>query len=215
MKKYELIIFDCDGTLVDSEPLTNRLIATLINERGIEISTEECLERFAGKTIGHITSFIEEHTPDHDAHSFEVEYRSRCQTIFEEELKPVEGVEELLDALTVPYCVASNGPMEKMAVTLPSSGLDKYFTKTNTFSAYQVGAWKPKPDLFLHAAKMMNVDPSKSLVIEDTWSGIMGAVNGGIDVWAYNPHLDPRVLLDRVPNFLKMSLLRQNLKAYI
>ncbi len=215
MKKYELIIFDCDGTLVDSEPLTNRLIATLINERGIEITTEECLDRFAGKTIGHITSFIAEHIPDHDEQTFELEYRARCKTIFEEELEPIAGVKELLDELTVPFCVASNGPLEKMAITLPASGLDKFFTDTNTFSAYQVEAWKPKPDLFLYAAKQMNVDPSKALVIEDTWSGVMGAVNGGIDVWVYNAHLDPRVYVNEVPNFFKMSSLRQYLKAYI
>lgn len=215
MKKYELIIFDCDGTLVDSEPLTNRLIATLINERGIDITTTECLDRFAGKTIGHITSFIAEHISDHDEKSFEVEYRARCKTIFEEELQPIEGVEDLLEALTVPFCVASNGPLEKMAITLPASGLDKYFKETNTFSAYQVEAWKPKPDLFLHAAREMNVDPSKALVIEDTWSGVMGAVNGSIDVWVYNAHLDNRVFIDQIPNFFNMSSLRQNLMAYI
>ena len=215
MKKYELIIFDCDGTLVDSEPLTNKLIATLINERGIEITTAECLDRFAGKTIGHITSFIAEHIPDHDEHNFEREYRSRCKIIFEQELKPIEGVEELLDALTVPFCVASNGPMEKMAVTLPASGLDKYFNPSNTFSAYQVEAWKPKPDLFIHATKEMNIDPSKALVIEDTWSGVMGAVNGDIDVWCYNAHLDHRVFVDRVPSFFTMASLHDNLQNRI
>lgn len=215
MKKYELIIFDCDGTLVDSEPLTNRLIATLINERGIGITTEECLDRFAGKTIGHITSFIAEHIPNHDEKSFEVEYRARCKEIFEKELKPIAGVEELIESLTIPYCIASNGPIEKMSVTLPASGLDKYFNVSNTFSAYQVDAWKPKPDLFLHAAKEMDVDPSKALVIEDTWSGVMGAINGGIDVWVYNAHLDNRVFLDQIPNFFNMSSLRQNLLPYI
>lgn len=215
MKKYELIIFDCDGTLVDSESLTNRLIAIMINERGIDITSEECLELFVGKTIGHITSFIAEHIPDHDEQGFEVEYRARCKTIFEEELLPIDGVEDLLEALTVPFCVASNGPLEKMAITLPASGLDKYFKTSNTFSAYQVEAWKPKPDLFLHAAREMNADPSKALVIEDTWSGVMGAVNGGIDVWGYNAHLDNRVFIDQIPNFFNMSSLRQNLMAYI
>ncbi len=215
MKSYELIIFDCDGTLVDSEPLTNGLISDLINERGIEMTKARSLDLFAGKTIVHINDFIREYRSDHDDVAFEEEYRERCLEKFNAELEAIDGVKELLESLTVPFCVASNGPKVKMATTLPASGLDQYFDEKNTFSAYDINKWKPEPDLFRYAAKQMGVDYSKALVIEDTWSGVMGAINGQIDVWAYNAHLDPRVFLSGVPNFKTMSALHNNLVQYI
>lgn len=204
-QRYELIIFDCDGTLVDSEKLTNRLIATMINEIGIPVDTESCLDLFAGKTISHITSYIKEQGVTINDQEFESSYRSRCTDLFHGELQAIPGVEELLMSLKVPYCIASNGPKKKMNVTLPASGLDKYFTEETVFSAYDIKKWKPEPTLFLHAAKQMNVHASKCLVIEDTWSGVMGAVNAKIDVLAYNPHRDARMYLDGVPNYCKMT----------
>lgn len=215
MKRYELIIFDCDGTLVDSELVTNRVIAELINEIGITISPEECFDKFAGKTLVHITDFIKETIPTIDEVSFEKEYRLRCKKRFVEELETVDGIEELLQSLTIPFCVASNGPAEKMAATLPATGLDQYFSKSNTFSAYDIQAWKPKPDLFLHATEQMNVAPSSALVIEDTYSGVMGAVHAGIDVWAYNVHLDNRVFVNGVPNFTSMSSIMETMSKYM
>ena len=214
-KKYELIIFDCDGTLVDSEPITCGLITQMIQERGIEISMEKCLHLFAGKTIGHILHFIESNDVAVNHAAFESEYRSRCDHLFKTELKAVSGVHELLNTIDIPICVASNGPRIKMKTTLPATGLDGYFHEDNIFSAYDIDAWKPKPDLFLHVANSMNVEYEKCLIIEDTWSGVMGAINAQIDVWAYNPHYDRRLFLNKVSNFNRMSLIGQNLKYYI
>jgi len=210
-KRYDLIIFDCDGTLVDSEPVTNGLIAEMIKERGIEITKEECLDRFAGKSLMDIIYFIREKKVHEDEVTFETEYRQRCDEIFKRDLKPIPGVPDLLASLTIPFCVASNGPKVKMDVTLPATELDHFFTEERIFSAYDIQAWKPKPDLFLHAASQMGVPPDRCLVIEDTWSGIMGAINAEIDVWAYNPHLDKRLYQNGVPSFTEMNTIAERL----
>lgn len=215
MKKYELIIFDCDGTLVDSEPITNGLVAAMINEHGIEMTKSESLRRFAGKTIMDITDFIKKVHPDLDEIQFEKDYRSRCFELFQTELLPITGAKELLDELFIPFCIASNGPKIKMDVTLPATGLDQYFGAHNTFSAYDINAWKPAPDLFLYAADKMKTDPKRTLVIEDTWSGVMGAINGGFDVWALNPHLDSRILLNSVPNYTHLSAIQHSLRLLL
>ena len=204
-KAYQLVIFDCDGTLVDSEPVTNGLVAQMIQERGISVSRADCLEMFAGKTIKDIVSFIQIQGINETLSSFEKEYRARCNEVFKKELRPVTGARSFIESLAIPYCVASNGPRVKMNLTLPICQLNNFFDDRNTFSAYDIQAWKPDPDLFLHASNRMKVDPSSSLVIEDTWSGIMGAVNAGIDVWALNPHDDDRLFISGVPNFASMA----------
>jgi len=214
-KKYELIIFDCDGTLVDSEPLTNRLIADMITEMGIPMDQNESLRLFAGKTLKHITSFIASSGVHIDDQKFEDEYRHRCLGLFNEELEAIPGVQSLINQLNIPFCVASNGPKKKMDVTLPAAGLEKYFPPERIFSAYDINHWKPDPELFLHAAECMNVSPSKCLVIEDTWSGLMGAVNGGIDVLGYNPHGDKRMFVNNVPNYKSMFEIQSYLSKQI
>jgi len=214
VKNYELIIFDCDGTLVDSEPLTNRVIAEMIRGYGLPMSTDKCLDLFAGKTIGHITDYIRGQGQDIDNDNFETDYRRRCESIFREELQPIPGVIDLVTSLEIDYCVASNGPKVKMDITLPSAGLSDLF-EGRLYSAYDVEAWKPKPDLFLHACEDRGCHPTNALVIEDTWSGAMGAVNAGIDVWIYNAHLDSRTYIDGVPNFSMMSSLHKSLNKHL
>lgn len=188
--KYELIIFDCDGTLVDSEGISNTIIAELINESGIAITAEEAIEKFRGTRFAKIVNFMEEATGKPIDYNFELEFRKRSKTKFENELQPIPGVIDFIEALPIPFCIASNGPQIKMETTLPATGLDKYFNNKNTFSAYDIGHWKPSPELFQYSALAMDCPIDKCLVIEDTISGAMGAVNANIDLQVYAPE-DP------------------------
>ncbi len=210
-RKYDLIIFDCDGTLVDSEPITNKVIATMLQELGLDVSQSESLLLFAGKTLKDIIDYIKHHGISIEENVFVGEYRQRCDEALGRTLEPIRGVVGLLESLPIPYCIASNGPQNKMRVSLPAAGILKYFSDETIFSAYDIGSWKPDPELFHHAALQMSTPQSKCLVIEDTWSGVMGALNGGMDVFAYNPHIDRRLYLDGVPNFSSMAHLRVEL----
>ena len=105
---------------------------------------------------------------------------------FEARLRPVEGVEALLESLELPYCVASNGPREKMEVTLGTTGLLPYF-QTRIVTAYEVGCWKPDPGLFLHAARMLGAAPENCIVVEDSTLGVRAGVAAGMTVFGYAP----------------------------
>lgn len=182
INSYKLIIFDCDGTLVDSEPISNGMIGTMVRELGIDMSDKDAYYQFRGTSFAHITAYVESalgHALDID---FEGTFRTRVQKAFEKDLKPMEGVVSFIKKLKAKICVASNGPQIKMATTLPITGLDKYFDEKNMFSAYDIQKWKPEPDLFLFAAEQMGYSPSECLVIEDTFVGAMGAVNAHMDV---------------------------------
>ena len=191
-KKYELIILDCDGTLVDSEPLSNRVIAEMLTEIGIPMSAKQAFDRFAGTSMSQIISYIETKKGRLDF-DFEERFRSLTKVVFEKELKPIPGVEDFIQALSTPYCVASNGPKRKMAITLKVTGLSRYFADDHIFSAYDIQEWKPSPALFLHAAQRMGHSPDKCLVIEDTSAGAEAAIAAGMDLLLYDPHDEPQL----------------------
>ena len=211
---YELVIFDCDGTLVDSEPVTMRLIIQMMSEKGINLSFNEAMEIFAGKNMMAITSYMSGIIGSFDHGEFEEDYRSRCIDAFNAELKAVEGAETLITNLKIPYCIASNGPKRKMDLTLKVTGLIKYFEEEAIFSAYDIQKWKPEPDLYLHAASRMSVVAHKAIVIEDTLPGLMGAINAGIQAIAYNPEQKRDLYLDSVPNFSSMDDILDYLKTF-
>lgn len=208
MKHYELVIFDCDGTLVDSEPLTMKLMVRMMGEMGLLMSHGDALKAFAGKNIMYITDHMQKSLGPFDHEEFENDYRKRCLDIFHNELKAIEGVEGLIDSLTIPKCIASNGPRSKMNVTLKVTELDRFFSDKSIFSAYDIGKWKPEPHLYLHAADIMKKKVQGCIVVEDTIPGIMGAVNAGMDVIAYNPDQSEELYLDGVLNFTSMTDIR-------
>ena len=125
--KYDLLIFDCDGTLVDSEPVTNRLISKMMAERGITLSPHECLTNFSGKNIMYITDYMKRFIGPFDHETFEEEYRARCLKVFDYELKGIPGVENILEKEKTRKCIASNGPRRKMEATLKITGISKFF----------------------------------------------------------------------------------------
>lgn len=178
---YKCIIFDCDGVLVDSEPIAHQVIVEMANDLGANITYDYAHQRFSGgflkQSIDHIATIIPENLPE----NFEQEYRRITFERFAAEIQAIEGVQELIESLEVPICVASNGPLHKMKLTLSKTGLIHYF-KGNIFSAYELQAWKPDPTLFLHAAAEMDCQPSECLVVEDSLSGVTAAIAGGFDV---------------------------------
>jgi HAD superfamily hydrolase (TIGR01509 family) len=195
MPNFELIIFDCDGVLVDSERITNRIFTEMLNELGIAITFEQTLERFCGKTMANCRDDIHQLLHPHSPAEFFPRMRERTRAAWQTELIAVPGVETLLDRLTVPYCVASNGSHEKMNATLGLTGLLARF-EGRRFSATEVAEGKPAPDLFLHAARNFGIEPANCLVIEDTPTGVEAGLAAGMTVFGY-AGLTPRERLEQ------------------
>ena len=210
--KYKCIIFDCDGVLVDSEAIANKVIVELANTHGANIDLEYALKHYSGTSldfvIRDIESIIQEKLPD----NFVSEYRRITFIRFQQEIQPVEGVTKVLEQLSVPFCVASNGPLNKVALNLKLTGLSKYF-HGKMFSAYEINAWKPDPTLFLIAAKTMGFDPKDCAVVEDSLSGVEAGIAGGFDVFALtHTHKMEAYKKEGVTIFTEMSELLELLK---
>ena len=183
--KYELIIFDCDGVLVDSESISCGVLAEEARMLGSQLTNEEARRIFAGTNLKFCFEYIETEIGQPLPSNMETIYREKTRERFAKELQPIEGIHDLVTSLTLPFCVASNAPLAKMNFNLKKVGLFPFFEK-NMFSAYEVKAWKPDPTLFLTAAKTMGFEPSKCLVVEDSLSGVKAAVAAGMDVLGYS-----------------------------
>jgi len=182
--KYKCIIFDCDGVLVDSEAICNQVIVYLANEQGANIDLEYAMTHFVGTSLDFVIKDIESIIQKKLPSNFGSEYRRISFIRFQQEIQPVKGITEVLEQLEVPFCVASNGPLNKMALNLELTGLSKYF-RGKMFSAYEINAWKPDPTLFLTAAKTMGFEPEECAVVEDSSSGVEAGIAGGFDVFAF------------------------------
>jgi len=181
---WELIIFDCDGVLVDSELLSNRVLAQMLAEIGMPMSLEDTIATFMGHSMSACVSIIEARTGRAIPTTFVADFRERTFDVFRRELRPVSGIESVLDAIDRPFCVASSGPPEKIQLTLSITGLLPRFAG-RIFSAVEVARGKPHPDLFLHAANKMGVAPAACVVVEDSARGVQAAVAAGMRVFGY------------------------------
>lgn len=185
-RSVDLVIFDNDGVLVDSELISARTLAGVLNAFGVAATPEQVYIDFMGCTLPLIRDMIEARTGGPLPPSFEPTYARDLAAAFEAELRPVPGVPELLDfldALSIPYCVASNGTRQRIRNALRATGLLARF-EGRIFSAEDVAHGKPAPDLFLHAADVLDVPPERCLVVEDTPAGITAARGAGMVVWA-------------------------------
>ena len=200
----ELIIFDCDGVIVDSEHIGNRVGAEVKTEFGIPMTTEEHMRRFIGcspKDPSYLELF--EQIPENKKEAFFKATIERRDDAFKKELTANLGVKELLESglpsINKTFCLASNGTFQKMNVTLGLTGLEKFF-ENKIFSSELVGVGKPEPDLFLHAAKSMNVAPENCLVIEDSPKGIQAARAAKMKVFGYTggTHFEQSFLKQRI-----------------
>ncbi|MEU1318236.1 HAD family hydrolase [Streptomyces tibetensis] len=186
--RHDLVIFDNDGVLVDSEPISNRLLAAYLTELGHPTSYEDSLRDYMGAAMHRVHDLIGERTGQRLPEDFDDVFHGRVFAAFEKELKPVAGVEEVLQKLTadaVPYCVASSGSHERIRVGHRTTGLDRWFDEGRIFSSQDVGRGKPAPDLFLYAAERMRVAPERCVVVEDSPLGVRAAVAAGMDVYGF------------------------------
>ena len=209
--EYKLVIFDCDGTLVNSEPLTMKLLSQMMRELGIKQSQSALMEAFAGKNMKAITDFVSSHIGPFDEKAFEEDYRLRCVHLFQEELQPIPGVIDLIKSVKTAKCIASNGPQRKMKLSLSATGIDQYFNKEHIFSAYDIQKWKPDPALIHFVLDRMKCKEPEAILIEDTMSGVNAGLTAGITTLAYNPEQDKDLLSSGALNFSTMAEIKHYL----
>ena len=176
------IIFDCDGTLVDSEDITNRIIAEMASELGITMTGDEATATFGGKTLNAVLYKMRELSGKEIPDDWLPRLIKRVSETWKTELNPVNGVRELLERLEIPICVASNGEPIHINQSLRMTGLHDFFDG-NIFSASDIGVPKPAPDLFLYAAEKMGFEPEQCVVVEDSIPGVMAANRAKIKVY--------------------------------
>ncbi|MGW1806486.1 HAD family hydrolase [Streptomyces sp. NPDC002078] len=186
--RYDLIIFDNDGVLVDSEPISNRHLAAYLTELGHPTSYEDSIRDYMGSAMHRIHELVLERTGQRLPDDFDDVFHARVFAAFERELQPVAGVAGVLEKLAadgVPYCVASSGSHARIRVGHRTTGLDRWFAEDRIFSSEDVGRGKPAPDLFLYAAERMGVAPERCLVVEDSPLGVQAAVAAGMTVYGF------------------------------
>ncbi|MBB1245943.1 HAD-IA family hydrolase [Streptomyces durbertensis] len=181
-----LVIFDCDGVLVDSETVSADVLRDMAAESGIGLDRPGAFALLHGRKVAHWVAELGELGGRPLPDGFVEEFRARTFTAFERELRPVPGVAEALAALDVPDCVASSAPMEKIRHVLALTGLLRRFDG-RLHSAYEVGVWKPDPGLFLHAARAAGAAPERCVVVEDSAVGVAAGVAAGMRVLGYAP----------------------------
>ena len=186
-KTAQLIIFDCDGVLVDTERLANRTLARMITELGTPMTGPESQRLFMGRTLENVQQMVEDLTGKTLPPSWPDEIRKRDLEAFAAGVDPISGIFDVLDDLdcrNIPYCVASSGKYAKMHVTLGSSGLLPRL-QDRLFSAQDCERGKPAPDVFLLAARTMGYDPADCVVIEDSLPGVRAGIAAGMRVLAF------------------------------
>jgi HAD superfamily hydrolase (TIGR01509 family) len=181
---WELVIFDCDGVLVDSEPIQNRVLHRMLTHLGWSLDYEETIETFIGRSLRDCLKIAEQRLGRVLGDDFERRLQDETFAAFERDLRPVAGVEQALDSVSAPVCVASSGSLDKMRKTLSLTGLLPRF-EDRMFSALELARGKPFPDLFLYAARTMRVNPKACAVVEDAPVGVEAGIAAGMTVFGF------------------------------
>jgi HAD superfamily hydrolase (TIGR01509 family) len=182
--RFSLLIFDCDGVLVDSEMITNRVFARMLNDLGIAVTLEDMFERFVGRSMPQCLEIIAGLLGEPVPEGFVEDYYRRSRAALQRDLKAVPDIETVLQTVTLPFCVASSGTHEKMQTTLGVTGLLPYF-RGRIYSVTEVARSKPFPDVYLHAAREQGARPETCAVVEDTPTGVSAGVAAGMTVFGY------------------------------
>jgi HAD superfamily hydrolase (TIGR01509 family) len=191
------VIFDCDGVLVDSEPISNAVLASALTAEGLPTTLAQARSSYQGLLLADIRSRVEANLGRELPDDWLGRYERDRDEAFRRELKPVAGAAEVVRRISdagIAVCVASQGKLEKTCLSLGLTGLRDLFGRRALFSAYSVPRGKPYPDLFLHAAATMNAKPSGCAVVEDTPSGVTAAVSAGMRAFGYAADSDELAL---------------------
>ncbi|WKL17748.1 HAD family phosphatase [Comamonas testosteroni] len=190
MTAFDAVLFDCDGVLVDSESITNRVLCTMLNESGWAISQEQCTRDFIGKTVRSQAAVIEAHTGKPLTDAWMAEFYERRNAALRAELVAIDGALEAVRQIHAlcngRIACASGADRAKVEMQLAKVGMEPYFAG-HVYSGHEMPRSKPFPDVYLAAAKALNADPAKCLVIEDTMTGVQAGVAAGATVWGYFP----------------------------
>src|ERR1700730_17348871 len=183
MTQPDLIIFDCDGVLVDSELLSCRCLSKVLAGYGIDLGLDQALDLFLGRSM---TAGVEHYEAVGRSipEQFSTELTAGVRAALLSALCPIEGVNSVLEDLQIPHCVASSSDVDRVCFSLTLTGLASHFD-TRLYTSQMVERGKPAPDLFLYAAEMMQVDPNRTLVIEDSVSGVKAGKAAGMTVWGF------------------------------
>ena len=192
--KIDLVIFDCDGVLVDSEELSNRVLTEELGRLGLALEPRVAAARFTGLTLAHTLELAAAELGRELPAGFVERLQRRTYDVLRRSVRAVPGVEQALAAIRTPVCVASSGEPEKMRLTLGATGLLARF-EGRMFSATEVARGKPHPDLFLHAAARMGAAAEHCVVVEDSSPGVQAARAAGMPALGYAPHGDGAELL--------------------
>lgn len=187
----ELVIFDCDGVLVDSETVSNEILARNLTRHGLEMTTDDCMTLFVGGTMKSVGEAAASRGADLPSGWIDQIY-GEIYARLRQGVPAIDGVVAVLEQIEtvgIPYCVASNGSEEKMGITLGHTGLLKRFEAV-MFSAHTLGVAKPDPDMYLHAAAKFGIAPGACAVIEDSLSGATAAKRAGMRCYGYAAHDD-------------------------
>ncbi|MBA1139909.1 HAD family hydrolase [Mesorhizobium neociceri] len=209
----ELVIFDCDGVLVDSEALSVSALLGMISAAGGSVSEDTAYEHFLGKSMKSVREILGRDFRVDITDRHLTDMRVELMRKFREELKPIPGIKDVLPKLGVPCCVASSGTLDRIRYVLDVTGL-LHLLEPHLFSAAMVARGKPAPDLFLHAAASMRAHPRNCIVVEDSPAGIAAARAAGMRVFAFtggshagNPALKAR-LASSEPDFIFADMLQ-------
>ena len=183
-RRPELVIFDCDGVLVDSEPLSVRVLVATMRDLGLSMTEADCYEHFLGRSLSSLKATLRDNykktLTDHQLAIM----RERLYDLYRAELKPIPGIAQTLEDLKLPYCVASSSQPDRIRLSLELTGLIGYFGN-RVFSSTMVEHGKPAPDLFLHAASAMGAAPEGCIVIEDSPAGFEAARRASMRAFAF------------------------------
>ena len=195
MERFDLVIFDCDGVVVDSERVVFDVFGSFIRSLGIRLTEAEMYETFLGRSLAECMTLVEQLCDIPVPAGALDRYCTERDRMLREHVRPVEGIREVLETLAIPFCIASSGGYDKMRITLGATGLMPLF-EGRLFSASEVPRGKPAPDIFLFAAERMGAAPARTAVIEDSVNGVRAGCAAGMTVFGYVDLTAPSKLIE-------------------